>query len=122
MERMHKELGQLCRIYGVKPNEAVQFVWDHESCMIFMQSVSVRHQREILSVLKRGFSVGGLVWRKVDFRQRSKGESMYKGPYAIKEVLGELQYTLSGKGNHPPKVSVNNIKEVKVPITDHWGK
>ena len=34
LERMHKELGKLYRIHGVKPNEAVQFLWDHESLMV----------------------------------------------------------------------------------------
>ena len=64
--------------------------------------------------------MGDLVWRKVHYRQTSKGESTYKGTYAVQEVLGELQYFLSGKSNHTPKVSVNDIKEFKIPITDHW--
>eukprot|EP00639_Heterosigma_akashiwo_P010863 CAMPEP_0206374174 /NCGR_PEP_ID=MMETSP0294-20121207/8160_1 /ASSEMBLY_ACC=CAM_ASM_000327 /TAXON_ID=39354 /ORGANISM="Heterosigma akashiwo, Strain CCMP2393" /LENGTH=773 /DNA_ID=CAMNT_0053821919 /DNA_START=245 /DNA_END=2567 /DNA_ORIENTATION=- len=132
VERMHKELGNHCRIHGVDPVLGIAFTRTPEKRMLFFSHLKLRFLESPVVVVASGeqrpglrsFPVHSLVWHLVHKRGRTKASPTYSGPHRVVERLSDTVYMLTSAESADPKrifkASLNNIKKCVLPSTVGW--
>ena len=132
VERLHRELGNYCRLYSVDPTVAVSYTRTAEKRLLFFSGLKLRFLESPVAVSMvtsernelRSFPVHSLVWHYVQKRSRKKSAMTYSGPHRVMQRLSDTAYLLSSSATANPtkffKASLNNIKKCTLPSTTGW--
>ena len=125
IERWHKELGKMCRIYNTTPQHAVKYLRTPHQRLLFFSELKLRYLDKTINVIDykvREFKPNDLVWRAIPLRKRAKHEDGFTGPHRIISRLGEFTYRINSATTTKRKMKVNGyvLKRLVIPDTTTW--
>jgi len=130
VERLHKEIGNHCRINDVDPTVAVAYTRTPEKRLLFFSYLKYKFNENPVSMVTskqvalRSFPVHSLVWHLVHSRSRKKSDPTFSGPHRVMQKISDTVYLLSSSKNSSPtkffKAHLNNLKKCVLPSTVGW--
>mmetsp|Transcript_14287 Transcript_14287/g.27016 ORF Transcript_14287/g.27016 Transcript_14287/m.27016 type:complete len:314 (-) Transcript_14287:528-1469(-) len=131
VERMHREIGNQCRIHHVEPPVGITFLRTPRQRALFFGHLKLRYNEPPICVADDGkatyrkFNVHDLVWCWRPRRSRKKCDSTYTGPHRVLEKLGDTQYLITHTNTSSIRkafrVNLNAIKRCVLPDTSDWA-
>ena len=131
LERLHKEIGKLCRIHSFDPTQAVSLLQTSVKKAIFyngLQLAPVLEDEEALanfsfsSLKLESFQLYDFVYREVQLRKRAKHHNTYTGPHMITKVISPTVYIINSHKNYSGEIKAhyNQLKPFSIPDTSYW--
>ena len=131
LERLHKEIGKLCRIHSFDPTQAVTLLQTSVKKAIFyngLQLAPVLENEEALanfsfsSLKPESFQLYDFVYREVQLRKRAKHHNTYTGPHMITKVISPTVYIINSHKNYSGEIKAhyNHFKPFSIPDTSYW--
>ena len=131
LERLHKEIGKLCRIHSFDPTQAVSLLQTLVKEAIFyngLQLAPVLENEEALanfsfsSLKPESFQLYDFVYREVQLRKRAKHHNTYTGPHMITKVISPTVYIINSHKNYSGEIKAhyNQLKPFSIPDTSYW--
>ena len=125
VERFHKELGKISRIFNEAPDMSYRKLSTAKANLIFYTHLkNLQHDcfNSLISYETRTFQYNDLVWRKIPSRKRAKDEDTFTGPHRVLTRTGKFTYNITShlNINRTIPINVNDIKILHLPDTRGW--